>query len=91
MEHVVIGQGDILFGKYENYSIRIVMAEGRYYTWDESIAGGGIYDINYEGEYIMEVVDDSGNVLHQISLNDNWGEEQIKEKVLKKFIRYYDE
>lgn len=39
----------------------------------------------------MEVVDDSGNILHQISLNDNWGEERIKEKVLKKFIRYYDE
>lgn len=77
MEHVVIGRGDILFGKYENYSIRIVMTEGRYYTWDESIAGGGIYDTNYEGKYIMEVVDDSGNVLHQISLNDNWGEERI--------------
>ena len=46
MEHVEIGQGDILFGKYENYSIRIVMTEGRYYTWDESIAGGGIYIID---------------------------------------------
>lgn len=53
------------------------MTEGRYYTWDESIAGGGIYDINYEGEYIMEVVDDSGNILHQISLNDDWGEKRI--------------
>ena len=33
-------------------------------------------------------LDDSENVLYQISLNDNWGEERIKEKVLKKFIRY---
>ena len=31
------------------------MTEGQCYTWDESIAGGGIYDKNYEGEYIMEV------------------------------------
>lgn len=76
-ENVLMARGKIAFGTYVGYSVELVMTEGNFYTRDESTVGGGIYDENYEGQYVLQLVDAEGNVADQLSLNEDWGENEI--------------
>lgn len=76
-ENVLMAQGKIAFGTYSGYSVELVMTEGNFYTRDESTVGGGIYDENYEGQYVLQLVDAEGNVADQLSLNEDWRENEI--------------
>lgn len=76
-KNVFMAQGEITFGTYERNSIRLVMMEGEYYTLDETIPGVGTYDENYDGQYVLQLVDPQSNLLDEISLNGDRESEKI--------------
>ncbi len=39
--------------------------------------GGGVYEENYSGQYVVQFVDAEGSVLDELSLNEDWGYDKI--------------
>ncbi|MEG0835953.1 MAG: M56 family metallopeptidase [Christensenellaceae bacterium] len=50
IKNLVIGKGE-----NSNYSIELVLAEGKYFTDKEVAVGGGIYSQNYSGSYLLKL------------------------------------
>ena len=71
LANVLMAEVSIDFGECKGYAIKLIMTEGRYYTEEEVGPGGGTYEENYVGTYILQVTDD-GKVLDEISLNQDW-------------------
>ncbi len=70
-ESTLMAQGNIAFGEYDGGCVRLIMTDGEYYTIDEVAASVGVYDENYEGQYVLQLVDAQGSVLDEISLNQD--------------------
>lgn len=67
----------VAFGECKDYWIRLIMTEGCYYTEIDSVPGGGTYNENYEGEYILEIRDENNRILDEYYVNQDWGYERI--------------
>lgn len=73
----LMAQGAVSFGIYEGYTIRLVMTEGEYYSMEEMDPGGGTYADNYNGQYVLRLLDAEETILDELSLNEDWGYERI--------------
>lgn len=75
LSDVVMSEANITFGEYKDYSIKLIMTEGKYYTDAETAPAGGVYVENYDGEYSLQILDVNGEIVDEISLNEDWGYE----------------
>lgn len=70
---VVMAETGIDFGEYDGYSVQLIMTEGQFYTEEETAPAVGVYDENYDGNYILQVRNVDGKIIDKISLNQDWG------------------
>lgn len=80
LSNVIMAKASVDFGKHKGYSINLLMKDGRYYTEAETVPGVGTYAENYDGNYVLQVIDLSGQLLDELSLkedNPDWGHSTI--------------
>lgn len=75
--NMIMAEAVVDFGEYKDYTIKLIMTEGEYYTEQETAPAGNIYEENYDGQYVLQVLDIDDNIVDKISLNQTLGYETI--------------
>lgn len=74
---MVMAETTIDFGECKDYTITLIMTEGEYYTAEEKAPSCGVYEENFDGEYVLQVRDNNDKMVDELSLNQAWGYETI--------------
>lgn len=73
----VMASKEIDGGQYEGFRLNVFLKSGKYYSDEHVPLAIGTYPENYEGEYVLQFMNNAYDILDELSLNEDWGYEFV--------------
>lgn len=74
--HVVLAEDVIEFGKYQDYTISVILKNG-VYNKKQNLTSDITEKKGYSGEFVLQLRNTEGDIVDEFSLNQDWGDKTI--------------